>query len=323
MFCVFLSAEGCARRLQRLGARDLPPATEPPRWPGSAAAAKSGDRSYNMDRLLAASLVASAAAFGGVSPPVLKGVGITAPFGNAADGTCWDPVGFTTRTSDPLMLWYRAAELKHSRVAMLASAGWIVNGLHLSRARRVRSFAPGVPRAGIAARRPLKRSRARRARPAHAVTPASQVPRQPRDGRQVQRPRGQVAARGVGGDAVRRQGPDPHRHRPRGVPQRVRRALQDALHEGRLLPGQPAQLPRRQQVGGRLGRQGHLDDLGEDGRAVPQPAERGAQQRPPRHDRRHGLLRGRARPRLRPAPPLGAGGSRRDEAAALVTPRDA
>ncbi|KAH8062359.1 chlorophyll A-B binding protein [Aureococcus anophagefferens] len=51
-----------------------------------------------MDRLLAASLVASAAAFGGVSPPVLKGVGITAPFGNAADGTCWDPVGFTTRT---------------------------------------------------------------------------------------------------------------------------------------------------------------------------------------------------------------------------------
>ena len=31
------------------------------------------------------------------------------------------------------MLWYRAAELKHSRVAMLATAGWIVNsvGVHL------------------------------------------------------------------------------------------------------------------------------------------------------------------------------------------------
>ena len=71
-------------------------------------------------------------AVGGVSPPVLKGVGITAPFGNAADGTCWDPVGFTERTEDSLMLWYRAAELKHSRVAMLACAGWIVNGLHLS-----------------------------------------------------------------------------------------------------------------------------------------------------------------------------------------------
>ena len=98
-------------------------------------------------------MIASAAAFGGVSPPVLKGVGITAPFGNAADGTCWDPVGFTTRTSDPLMLWYRAAELKHSRVAMLASAGWIVNGLHLSFPG---DLATGVKFSDLAAKSPLE-----------------------------------------------------------------------------------------------------------------------------------------------------------------------
>ena len=64
------------------------------------------------------------------SPAVLDGIGATAPF--AGNGKCWDPVGFTERTEDSLMLWYRAAELKHSRVAMLACAGWIVNGLHLS-----------------------------------------------------------------------------------------------------------------------------------------------------------------------------------------------
>ncbi|KAJ1460594.1 chlorophyll a/b-binding protein domain-containing protein [Pelagophyceae sp. CCMP2097] len=34
--------------------------------------------------------------------------------------------------SERTMTWFRAAELKHGRVAMLATAGWIVNGLHLS-----------------------------------------------------------------------------------------------------------------------------------------------------------------------------------------------
>ena len=29
------------------------------------------------------------------------------------------------------MLWYRAAELKHSRVAMLACTGWLVNQYEL------------------------------------------------------------------------------------------------------------------------------------------------------------------------------------------------
>ena len=60
------------------------------------------------------------------SPAVLDGIGATAPF--AGNGKCWDPVGFTERTEDSLMLWYRAAELKHGRVCMLAFTGWWVTG---------------------------------------------------------------------------------------------------------------------------------------------------------------------------------------------------
>ena len=66
----------------------------------------------------------------GKSPAVLDGIGETAPFGK--NGNCWDPVGFTSRTSDSLMLWYRAAELKHSRVAMLACTGWIVGSMGIT-----------------------------------------------------------------------------------------------------------------------------------------------------------------------------------------------
>merc|ERR1719174_311484 len=72
---------------------------------------------------------AAAKTAGGKSPAILGGIGETAPF--AGKGKCWDPIGFTERTTDPLMLWYRAAELKHSRVAMLACTGWLVNQYEL------------------------------------------------------------------------------------------------------------------------------------------------------------------------------------------------
>jgi len=49
--------------------------------------------------------------------------GITAPVGY------FDPVGYGESVSPEAMLWFRAAELKHSRVAMLAFVGWCVNGL--------------------------------------------------------------------------------------------------------------------------------------------------------------------------------------------------
>mmetsp|Transcript_32431 Transcript_32431/g.75026 ORF Transcript_32431/g.75026 Transcript_32431/m.75026 type:complete len:209 (-) Transcript_32431:255-881(-) len=48
--------------------------------------------------------------------------GIQAPIG------FFDPVGYSTTVSPEAMLWFRAAELKHSRVAMLAFVGWCVNG---------------------------------------------------------------------------------------------------------------------------------------------------------------------------------------------------
>ena len=39
----------------------------------------------------------------------------------------FDPAGFAS--SPDLLLQYREAELKHSRLAMLAAAGWIASGM--------------------------------------------------------------------------------------------------------------------------------------------------------------------------------------------------
>jgi len=48
--------------------------------------------------------------------------GSTAPVKN------FDPLDLATSGSEETLLWYRAAELKHSRVAMLATTGYIVQG---------------------------------------------------------------------------------------------------------------------------------------------------------------------------------------------------
>lgn len=44
----------------------------------------------------------------------------------------FDPLSLATVGSDETLLWFRAAELKHSRVAMLATTGYIVqaSGMH-------------------------------------------------------------------------------------------------------------------------------------------------------------------------------------------------
>lgn len=52
--------------------------------------------------------------------------------GNELSSFDFDPLGFAERASPADMVKYREAELKHGRVAMLASAGWIANGLHLA-----------------------------------------------------------------------------------------------------------------------------------------------------------------------------------------------
>ena len=74
------------------------------------------------------------------TPPILsRDDGLTtrpmaadmAGIGLETGGQIFDPMGFATFSDEPL-IWFRACELKHSRVAMLATAGWIVNGLHLA-----------------------------------------------------------------------------------------------------------------------------------------------------------------------------------------------
>ncbi|GMH97432.1 hypothetical protein TrVE_jg3681 [Triparma verrucosa] len=82
------------------------------------------------------SLLASAAAFTSPlsfpkSTTQLKGVkdmvGVSHEFGNRV----FDPLGFSNYASDSTLAWFRHAELKHGRAAMLASLGWMVqkNGL--------------------------------------------------------------------------------------------------------------------------------------------------------------------------------------------------
>ena len=53
--------------------------------------------------------------------------GFTAPFKG------FDPLGLADLGSEETLAWFRAAELKHSRVAMLATTGYIVqaSGFHL------------------------------------------------------------------------------------------------------------------------------------------------------------------------------------------------
>ena len=46
--------------------------------------------------------------------------GASAPFGY------WDPMGISEYGSDATLAWFRHAELKHGRVAMAATVGWII-----------------------------------------------------------------------------------------------------------------------------------------------------------------------------------------------------
>ena len=44
----------------------------------------------------------------------------------------WDPLGLTYRLDDSGMRWFRAAELKHGRISMIATLGWIAQVNHFS-----------------------------------------------------------------------------------------------------------------------------------------------------------------------------------------------
>jgi len=60
------------------------------------------------------------------APSVLAGTGGPLP------DSFWDPAGLTKNKTDEELLFYRAAEIKHGRIAMLAVVGWFTNasGFH-------------------------------------------------------------------------------------------------------------------------------------------------------------------------------------------------
>mmetsp|Transcript_45148 Transcript_45148/g.54717 ORF Transcript_45148/g.54717 Transcript_45148/m.54717 type:complete len:206 (-) Transcript_45148:125-742(-) len=79
-------------------------------------------------------LMGSAAAF---APAPLKSstslsMGLSDMPGSTAPLKNFDPLGLATLGSESTLAWFRAAELKHSRVAMLATTGYLVQaaGIH-------------------------------------------------------------------------------------------------------------------------------------------------------------------------------------------------
>merc|ERR1719201_2327519 len=52
--------------------------------------------------------------------------------GEETGGELWDPIGISNTVSDEAIMWFRASELKHGRVAMLASVGYLVGAAGLT-----------------------------------------------------------------------------------------------------------------------------------------------------------------------------------------------
>lgn len=80
-------------------------------------------------------LAGSAAAFAPASQQA-TGSALNAVLDDMAGNTKpvgpWDPLNLATLGSDSTLAWFRAAEVKHSRVAMLATTGYLVQaaGFH-------------------------------------------------------------------------------------------------------------------------------------------------------------------------------------------------
>jgi len=98
-----------------------------------AASAQSGSSSLALGALAVAS-VGGAVVLAGAQRKSGKrqaGVAVRAQAPKVLEGTggpfpedCWDPAGLTKGKDDDTLRYYRAAELKHGRVAMLACLGW-------------------------------------------------------------------------------------------------------------------------------------------------------------------------------------------------------
>jgi len=77
--------------------------------------------------LVIALFLAPAAAFAPVVAPSSTGRALRAlPEGASAPLGFWDPAGLSEYGDERTQAWFKAAELKHGRVAMAATIGWIL-----------------------------------------------------------------------------------------------------------------------------------------------------------------------------------------------------
>lgn len=60
----------------------------------------------------------------GAAPSVQMAVADMEGTGPETGGKVFDPLGFSKIASEETMAWFRACELKHSRIAMAAATGW-------------------------------------------------------------------------------------------------------------------------------------------------------------------------------------------------------
>merc|ERR1740129_837180 len=74
---------------------------------------------------------------------VTKEIGVCAPFGEPGKYV-WDPMGETVDMDEAKFRWYRQAEIKHGRVAMIAIAGLLNQGLWRFGAVELASFDGGL-----------------------------------------------------------------------------------------------------------------------------------------------------------------------------------
>lgn len=104
------------------------------------------------------SLISSAVAFAPAQQVQLSSSTSLNALGDMAGNTGpfkeFDPLGLATLGSESTLAWFRAAELKHSRVAMLATTGYLVqaSGVHFP---GMLSSAEGVSFESLSSMKPL------------------------------------------------------------------------------------------------------------------------------------------------------------------------
>ena len=85
--------------------------------------------------------LAASAAFNGAPAmrPALRSATAKMGFVDSLEGTgeetgseIWDPIGISSSVSDEAVMWFRAAELKHGRAAMLACVGYLTGAMGMT-----------------------------------------------------------------------------------------------------------------------------------------------------------------------------------------------